>query len=433
MGILHDLGRCFLPAHEAFIFMWALALLGVTAIAIAFERWFDINRRTDYDAAAFFENIKSLLLEKRFDEAIRICAAGGRRALPRILGAGISKAQIEPMLVTGAMTEESVHMSSRLEKRLNLLVMFGNVSTLLGLLGTVFGLIMSFAAVGRPGVAPIEKSAMLATGISAAMNATLVGLSISIPCVMVYSWFRARVDLSLQEIDRYAVAILKILSPPSIGHKSSGSIGRRRNEEEPADIELTPMLNLMVMLIPFLLSSSEFVKIGAIEMKLPEATASAGEENGGGGGAAQDLAKLDLGIVITAKGFSVFSYFRTDNAAPVAGQEPDIPLKNGEYDFDALAKKLFEIKKMALVQIVSAYNPGVSDKSSLYTLYSDFQRLPAGALPAFEDHEDVKIVAEEKIKYMTVVEVMDAARGLRTPEGNVTMFPNVAIAGGIVQ
>ena len=431
MGILNELGRCFLPAHEAFLFMWALAALGAIAVIITLERWFDINRRTDYDAPAFFEDIKGLLLEKKFSEALQICLSSGNRALPRILGAGIRKVQIEPMLVTGAMTEESVHMASRMEKRLSLLVMFGNVSTLLGLLGTVFGLIMSFAAVGRPGVPPVEKSAMLATGISAAMNATLVGLSISIPCVIAYSWLRARVDMALTEIDRYAIAILKILSPPSVKVKGLASIGRSREAEEPADIELTPMLNLMVMLIPFLLSSSEFVKIGAIEMKLPEASASGGGGEGGGG--VEERAKLDLGLVITSKGFSIYDYFRTDTAtAPAVGKEPDIPFKNGDYDFEALSKKLAEVKHKALEQIVKPYNAGVTATTPLYELYAAFQKIPAGSLGSFEDHESVKIVAEEKIKYKVVVAVMDAARGIRTPEGNVTMFPNVSIAGGIV-
>ncbi len=51
----------------------------------------------------------------------------------------------------------------------------------------------------------------------------------------------------------------------------------------------------------------------------------------------------------------------------------------------------------------------------------------------FADHESIKLVGEEKIKYQTVIAVMDAARGTRTPDGNVTMFPNVSIAGGIIQ
>lgn len=433
MDIFGEIGRCFLPSHEAFIFMWLLALLGVMAVVTTIERWIDINRRTDCDAPAFFETIKDLLRSKNYDQAVQVCAAGGGRALPGILGAGIIKAQVQPALIVGAMTEESVHMTSRMEKRLNLLVMFGNVSTLLGLLGTVFGLIMSFAAVGRPGVAAVEKSAMLATGISAAMNATLVGLSISIPCVVVYSWLRARVDFSLQEIDRYALAILKILDPPSVKTKGLAAIGRRTGEEETPDIEVTPMLNLMVILIPFLLTSSEFVKIGAIEMKLPEASQAG--SGGGGQASAQSDAKLDLGIVITAKGFNLFNYFRIDSAAntDTAARKADIPVQNGEYDFETLNSRLSEIKKKALYEIVRQYQPGISRNESLSLLYGEFLKLPPGASGAFVDHEDVKIVAEEQIKYSTVVAVMDAARGFRSSEGNVTMFPNVSIAGGIVQ
>ena len=206
MGILTEIGSCFLPSHDAFIFMWALAALGGAAIAISIERWIAINQRTDYDAPTLFEKLRDLLAQKRSDDAYRICLAAGKRALPRILGAGIRKAGIEPAFVSGAMTEESVHMAASMERRLGLLIMFGNVSTLLGLLGTVFGLIMSFAAVGRTGVAPTEKSAMLAAGISTAMNSTLVGLTISIPCLMLYAWLRARVDAALAEIDRHAVA-----------------------------------------------------------------------------------------------------------------------------------------------------------------------------------------------------------------------------------
>jgi biopolymer transport protein ExbD len=91
------------------------------------------------------------------------------------------------------------------------------------------------------------------------------------------------------------------------------------------------------------------------------------------------------------------------------------------------------VKRKALLQIVKAYQQGVSEATPLYRLYAEYQRLQPGSALAFADNEAVKIVAEEKIKYATVVEVMDVARGIRTPEGNVTMFPNVAIAGGIIQ
>jgi biopolymer transport protein ExbB len=438
MGIFGELLKCFLPSHEAFFFMWLLSALGVTAILVSVERWLAINRRTDYDAVGFFESIRKLINEKNFDEAVRICSSGGHRALPRILGAGIRKSIVEPHLVAGAMGEESTHMAASMEKRLGLLVAFGNVSTLLGLLGTVFGLIMSFAAVGRPGVAAIEKSAMLAAGISAAMNSTLVGLSISIPCVMMYSFLRARVDTALMEIDRYAIAILNYLNPPEVTEKKLNSLVRRSgNEEEAADTDVTPMLNLMVMLIPFLLTSSEFVKMGAIELKLPESTQGAG---GGGGSESKQELKLELGVVITAKGFTLFHYFKPEDKTPaaegatLADKPPDIPLAaGGQYNFEELNAKLADVKKKVLADIVKAYFPSLPSDASLYQLARAYETKNLSGTTMFADHEAIKIVAEDKITYKTVVAVMDAARGTRTPDGNVTMFPNVSIAGGIIQ
>jgi biopolymer transport protein ExbB/TolQ/biopolymer transport protein ExbD len=437
MGIFGELLKCFLPAHEAFFFMWLLAVLGLTAVLVTVERWLDINRRTDYDAGGFFEKIKRLIDEKKLDEACRICASGGHRALPRILGAGIKKVQIEPHLVASAMGEESTHMAAAMEKRLSLLVAFGNVSTLLGLLGTVFGLIMSFAAVGRPGVPAVEKSSMLAAGISAAMNSTLVGLSISIPCVIAYSALRARVDTVLMEIDRYAIAILNYLNPPTVTEKHLNSLVRRSgNTEEAADTDVTPMLNLMVMLIPFLLTSSEFVKMGAIELKLPESTQGAG----GGGAENKQESKLELGVVITAKGFTLFHYYKPEDKSAQGAQGatlteklPDIPLVNGQYNFEDLNAKLADVKKKVLFDIVKAYFPSIPPDASLYQLSRAYETKNLSGTTMFSDHEAVKIVAEDKIAYKTVVAVMDAARGTRTPDGNVTMFPNVSIAGGIVQ
>ena len=127
MGIFTELLKCFLPSNDAFLFMWLLAALGLSAVLLAGERWLSTNKRTDYDAASLFERIKRLIVEKNLDEAFRICASGGHRALPRILGAGIQKAQVEPHLVEGAMGEESTHMAAQMEKRLSLLVMFSNV------------------------------------------------------------------------------------------------------------------------------------------------------------------------------------------------------------------------------------------------------------------------------------------------------------------
>jgi biopolymer transport protein ExbB len=433
MEFLTELGKAFSPSHDAFLFMWVLAALGVLAMLVSMERWLNLKRCTDYDALKLFDKVKTFIETKKIDEAYAVCSSGGIRALPRILAAGIKKAGEEPNLIGQAMAEESTHMVSRIEKRLNILVMFGNVFTLLGLLGTVYGLIMSFNAVSKPEVAAIEKSALLASGISTAMNSTLVGLSLSVLTVMLYAFIRSRVDASLNEIDRFSVATMNLLTPPDMTQKKLTGLTRGSGEEEIADADVTPMLNLMVILIPVLLTSSEFVQIGAIELKLPEAS----QTNAGGGAQVPQDAKLDAGIVITAKGFTVGSYFKTENkSAPNAEtpvSAPDIPLKNGVYDFDSLASKLAEIKKKALYEIIKASSQNITSGSSLIALYKVYVSSNLGSSGPFADHENIKIVAEDKIKYETVVSVMDAARGMRTPQGSVTMFPNVSIAGGIIQ
>ncbi|HEX2957539.1 MAG TPA: MotA/TolQ/ExbB proton channel family protein, partial [Chitinispirillaceae bacterium] len=303
----------------------------------------------------------------------------------------------------------------------------GNIATLLGLMGTIYGLILAFAAVAQPDVSPVEKSSLLAVGISAAMNTTLLGLVIAVPCVLIYSIFRTRIDATIGEIDRYAVVMLKTALPDDTVQKSYKVSDRRVKEQVETEPDMVPFMNLMVVLIPLLLSSSEFVKIGMIELKLPESS------QGGGGGSGTDIennSKLDLAIVISSKGFSILHSFR--NEPPVQGTV-DIPLKDGTYEYVQLNTKLGEVKKVVLLELLRTLKADLSDNIPLISLYSEFLRHDFSGIKMFEDHECIKIVAEDKIKYQVVVSVMDAARGITTENGNVTMFPNVSIAGGIVQ
>jgi biopolymer transport protein ExbD len=330
------------------------------------------------------------------------------------------------------MAEESTHMAALMNKRMNLLVMFGNVFTLFGLLGTVYGLIASFNAVSKPEIAAIEKSALLASGISTAMNSTLVGLSLSVITVMLYAFIHARLEAVLTEIDRYGIAALNFLVPPDVTRKKLISLTRTSgDDDEIPDADVTPMLNLMVILIPVLLTSSEFVKVGAIELKLPQSS-----QAGGGGSSMSQSAKLNLGVVITSKGFNIFSYFKSDNKSPTAQNiqsgQPDIPLVNNKYDFTALNNKLMEIKKKALFEVVRSSYTGATDQTSLLDLYKAYMSKDFSGVQVFADHECVKIIAEDKITYETVVGVMDAARGAAVDGNHVTMFPNVTIAGGII-
>jgi biopolymer transport protein ExbD len=201
-----------------------------------------------------------------------------------------------------------------------------------------------------------------------------------------------------------------------------------------ADADVTPMLNLMVILIPVLLTSSEFVKVGTIELKLPEATRS--PEAAVAEAAWPRTRSSSSAWSSPPRVLTCFSYFKAeDKERPVVTGEkqPDIPLVNGQYDFTALGEKLADIKKKALFEVIRSLYANVPSQATLGQLYKTYIAKDFSDSKIFSDHESVKIVAEDKIKYETVVSVMDAARGYKTPEGNITMFPNVAIAGGIIQ
>ncbi len=437
MDIFQELIKAFQPGSDGFVFMWVLAGVAISAAVLTVERWLAIRSRTDVNALALVDALQHLIEDKRYDEAYRICISSGRRALPRVLGAGIRRATKHPEMVRSAMEEESLHMVPLLERRADFILMFGNISTLLGLMGTIYGLILSFAAVAKPDVAAVEKSSMLASGISAAMNTTLFGLMIAVPCILSYSLLRARIENAIQDIDRYAIAVLKWLLPNDTIQRSDKITAKRLKPEIDTEPNIAPMMNLMVILIPLLLTSAEFVKMGAIELKLPEAS-----QGGGGGGDNQERkSKLSMGVAITKKGFDLYHYYKSKDekdksrAKPDESEKPEveIPKKGDEYDFAELNKRLARVKRRVLLDIVRTARPNVPENASLVRLYKLYkageQRFVQQGV--FADHEDIKIVAEDKIRYETVVSTMDAARGIRSPEGRATMFPNVSLAGGI--
>ena len=113
--------------------------------------------------------------------------------------------------------------------------------------------------------------------------------------------------------------------------------------------------------------------------------------------------------------------------------KPQIPLVNGAYDYEKLNAELAEVKRQALRDIIASARGSVPENATLFQLYSEYAKSDYSAVAAFKDHESIKIVAQDTIKYQTVISVMDAARGTATPQGKVTMFPNVSLAGGIIQ
>ncbi|MBE9535729.1 MAG: MotA/TolQ/ExbB proton channel family protein [Proteobacteria bacterium] len=437
MHLFAELLRGFSPDQNGFLFMWSLATIALVAAALVIERWLELRRRTDVNAPLFAERIRRLIVDRKMDEAYRLCMSGGQRALPSIFGAGIEKAVTSPRLVRAAMEEESSNIIPSMNRRVGLIRMFGNVSTLLGLMGTIYGLILSFASVGRPGIAAVEKTLLLASGISTAMNTTLLGLIISIPCLMTFSMFRTRIDAAVQEFDRYTLSVVKVLIPDEKVINEHKFSERRIKKESENGVNMGPLMSLIVILIPLLLTSAEFVKIGALEIKLPPSQEEASLSPPQTEKSAADTV-LALEVEVREEGFNINHYFMEQEGSSRSGESElggsvEIPLSNGSYDFDTLKERLAEVKRMALFEIMKTVNQDLPADSSLAQLFNEYLKMRSHFSIAglFSDHESVQISAEEMIKYQTLVSVMDTAREIWTDNGRVAMFPDVYLSGGL--
>jgi biopolymer transport protein ExbB/TolQ len=159
----------------------------------------------------FIKDILNNIQKDDIPTALKMCEKNRRMALAGVIKAGLDEANTGAERIRNAIDEAMLKIIPLLEKRTGYLAVIGNVATLLGLLGTVFGLIMSFAAVGRPGIDAAQKSELLASGIATAMNSTFTGLSVAIASIMVYAFLKAKTQRIIDELDEYSVRVLNAL------------------------------------------------------------------------------------------------------------------------------------------------------------------------------------------------------------------------------
>jgi biopolymer transport protein ExbB/TolQ len=129
-------------------------------------------------------------------------------------------------LIESGLTLAVGRASQAIQKRTAFLATIANVATLLGLFGTIAGLIFSFEAVGQADAQ--QKSVLLAAGISQAMNATLLGLGVAIPCMVAFSFLTSRSNRLIAEVDGAAVRTLDILKQRWYAFDSDIGIGKIR-------------------------------------------------------------------------------------------------------------------------------------------------------------------------------------------------------------
>jgi biopolymer transport protein ExbB len=211
MEFITKLLHAFSPQSDAFLFMWAILVTGVFALSIIIERFFYLTTKSGFRSEMFIRDVLSSVQKDDVASAINLCSKGKRMALAGVIKAGLDEANTGAERIRNAIDEAMLKIIPLLEKRTGYLAVIGNVATLLGLLGTVYGLIMSFAAVGRPGIDAAQKSELLASGIATAMNSTFTGLSVAITSIMIFAFLKAKTQRIIDELDEYSVRVLNAL------------------------------------------------------------------------------------------------------------------------------------------------------------------------------------------------------------------------------
>ena len=198
--------------HGGF-WMWPILGMQMASLAIILDRAYTLifKRRIDQTdvVAGFEEPIRrgeiNAVIEKAQAASLTNPAA---RAL--LAGAKAAKTLGGKDEIQGKMDEVLIHENSLIDRRLGFLTMIGNVSTLLGLLGTITGMIRSFAAVAYAN--PAEKAALLSSGISEAMNCTAYGLIVAIPALVFYAILQNRSNQISEDMNRAALKAFNWLS-----------------------------------------------------------------------------------------------------------------------------------------------------------------------------------------------------------------------------
>jgi len=191
-------------------FMYPIAIVLVIGLAVVVERWLFLTRAKVSNKKAF-ERILPLL-QKRDYNGITGLARSSQAPITRIISAGVARMDQSQRRddIELAMEEGVLEAMPRLEKRTGYLATLANIATLLGLLGTIIGLIAAFTAVANAD--PTEKASLLSQSISVAMNTTAFGLMSAIPLLLFHAMLQTKTTEIVDSLEMAGVKCLNLMS-----------------------------------------------------------------------------------------------------------------------------------------------------------------------------------------------------------------------------
>jgi biopolymer transport protein ExbB len=188
-------------------FMYPILVVLVIGVAIAIERYIVLTA-TSFRNRSLWNEVAPLLKSGDYRKAVQLTSSSGS-AVGQIMNYGLARLSTAKSRddIEKAMEESLMDVVPRLEKRTHYIATFANLATLLGLLGTVIGLINAFGAVAT--VNPAEKANLLSASISVAMNCTAFGLMSAVPLLVIHAVLQTK---TTELIDSLEMASVKFLN-----------------------------------------------------------------------------------------------------------------------------------------------------------------------------------------------------------------------------
>jgi len=197
------------------VLMYPIFICSLIAITIFFERMFYL-KGIKTKSKRFVLRLNNLIKKGSINLAISACRKSPT-PISQIMLAGLMKYGQSRKEIKEAIEDSANQEIPLLEKRLSTLATIGNITPLLGLLGTVFGMIKAFNVIAVMGVGKPEA---LAGGISEALLTTAFGLSIAIPTIVIYNYLSNRVDKIVREMEMSCVDLLDLLTNEDIAEEN---------------------------------------------------------------------------------------------------------------------------------------------------------------------------------------------------------------------
>ncbi len=192
------------------LFMYPILMVFAIGTAVAIERYITLTLVTNKNQVVW-QKVQPLLANGEFDEA-RELTAGDESTISQVLNMGLSLqgAVRRREDIEIAMEESMMEIVPRLEKRTPYVALASSIATLLGLLGTIMGLIQAFTAVANAN--PAEKADLLSASISVAMNTTAFGLMVAIPLLIVHAVLTSKTGDIVDSLEMATVKALNVFS-----------------------------------------------------------------------------------------------------------------------------------------------------------------------------------------------------------------------------